>query len=335
MITTKNGIVLAIRGLKCHLFTEEGVIRAVDDVSFDIRQGETLGLVGESGCGKSMTALSIMGLFPKPIGKIIAGEIDFIGKGDLTRLTEPEMRKIRGKEISMIFQEPMTSLNPVFQIGKQIAEAIQLHHQVSKKEAWKRSIGMLKQVGIPSPEKRIKDYPHQLSGGMQQRVMIAMALSCRPQLMLADEPTTALDVTIQAQILDLMNRLKEEVGTSIALITHNFGIIGEMAQHVSVMYAGTIVESTCTSEIFHRPLHPYTVGLLRSVPRIGFRTGEKSELHTISGSVPNLINLPNGCRFSSRCEHVHSPCRVSEPSLIKVEQDHSVRCWLHQKSPNA
>jgi len=337
MSETSNGELLQIKGLKTYFFTDEGIARAVDDVSLTLSQGQTLGVVGESGCGKSVTALSIMRLIPQPPGKIVGGEIFFAGRGDLIRLPEHEMRKIRGNEISMIFQEPMTSLNPVFRIGNQIAEAIQLHQRVSKKEALDRSTEMLKIVGIPSPEKRVKDYPHQLSGGMRQRVMIAMALSCNPKLMLADEPTTALDVTIQAQILDLMNKLKEEVGTSIILITHNLGVIAEMAQNVSVMYAGVVVETADVRTLFAEPLHPYTVGLLTSIPRVDRDVGKKTRLNTIAGIVPSLLDLPVGCRFSDRCPHVHEPCRKWEPPLAVPpnisRKDHMVRCWLHLPPP--
>jgi peptide/nickel transport system ATP-binding protein len=332
-----NSVLLEIKGLKTYFFTEEGTARAVDDVSLRLREGETLGVVGESGCGKSVTALSIMRLVPEPPGKIVGGEIVFADRGDLAKLTGPEMRKIRGNAISMIFQEPMTSLNPVFRIGNQIAEAIQLHQNVSKKEALDRSVDMLQVVGIPSPEKRVKDYPHQLSGGMRQRVMIAMALSCNPKLMLADEPTTALDVTIQAQILDLMNKLKEEVGTSIILITHNLGVIAEMAQSVSVIYAGVVVENADVKTLFAEPLHPYTIGLLTSIPRADRDAGKKTRLNTIPGLVPSLLELPVGCRFSDRCPHVHELCRKWEPPLDTptkaVKRDHLVRCWLHLTPP--
>jgi len=332
-----NGVLLQIKDLKTYFFTDEGIARAVDDVSLTLNEGETLGIVGESGCGKSVTALSIMRLIPQPPGKIVGGEIHFAGRGDLTRLPEPEMRKIRGNDISMIFQEPMTSLNPVFRIGNQIAEAIQLHQKVSKKVALDKSTEMLEIVGIPSPEKRIKDYPHQLSGGMRQRVMIAMALSCNPKLMLADEPTTALDVTIQAQILDLMNKLKEDVGTSIILITHNLGVIAEMAKKVSVMYAGVVVEHADIRTLFSEPLHPYTTGLLTSIPRVDRTAGKKSRLNTIPGIVPSLLELPVGCRFSDRCPHVHEPCRKWEPPLATPsnasKKDHVVRCWLHLTPP--
>jgi oligopeptide/dipeptide ABC transporter ATP-binding protein len=327
-----NGL-LEMRGLKTYFFTSEGIAPAVDDVSLTLRMGETLGVVGESGCGKSVTALSIMRLIPQPPGKIVEGEIRLAGRGDLVRLPENEMRNIRGNEISMIFQEPMTSLNPVFQIGRQIAETIIHHKKVSKKEAWQRSTEMLAKVGIPSPEKRIKEYPHQLSGGMRQRVMIAMALSCNPKLMLADEPTTALDVTIQAQILALMNKLKEEFGTSILLITHDLGVIAKMAQKVCVMYAGSVVESADVRTLFAKPLHPYTRGLLQSIPRMSRAGGGKVRLSTIKGIVPSLTDLPEGCRFSNRCTEVQDLCKKRQPPLAPVSSqpvgEHLVRCWLH------
>jgi len=330
-------LLLEIKGLKTYFFAEEGVARAVDDVSLVLRPGETLGVVGESGCGKSVTALSVMRLIPHPPGRIMAGEINFSGRGDLTRLTEAEMLKIRGNEISMIFQEPMTSLNPVFRVGNQIAETMQVHEGLSRTEALNRSVEMLKMVGIPSPEKRIKDYPHQLSGGMRQRVMIAMALSCNPKLLLADEPTTALDVTIQAQILDLMNKLKSQAGTAIVLITHNLGVVAEMAQSVCVMYAGVLVEAADVYSLFAEPLHPYTSGLLTSIPRLDPEAEKKDRLSTIPGLVPSLLDLPPGCRFSNRCPRVHEPCRKWEPPLAPASDgspgDHLVRCWLYAEPP--
>lgn len=333
----ENSLLLEIKGLKTYFFMREGIARAVDDVSMILREGEVLGLVGESGCGKSVTALSVMQLVPQPPGKIVGGQILFTGHGDLTKFTEREMRKVRGKSISMIFQEPMTSLNPVLRIGDQIAEGIQLHQQVSKKEALNRAVEMLRLVGISAPGKRVRDYPHQLSGGMRQRTMIAMALSCEPKLMFADEPTTALDVTIQAQILDLMNKVKEEVGTSIVLITHDLGVIAEMADSVYVMYAGVIVESADVQTLFARPLHPYTSGLLNSIPRKHLDIKEKPDLYTIPGIVPSLLELPVGCRFRDRCEKVHDPCKKWEPPLAvphgEQGKDHAVRCWLHCNPP--
>jgi len=328
----ENSELLKIRGLKTYFAASGGIARAVDDVSLTLRMGETLGVVGESGCGKSITALSIMRLIPQPPGRIVGGEIHLTGRGDLLSLPESDMRDIRGNEISMIFQEPMTSLNPVFQVGKQIAGPIMHHKKVSRKEAWERSVEMLAKVGIPSPEKRVKEYPHQMSGGMRQRVMIAMALSCNPKLMLADEPTTALDVTIQAQILALMNRLKEEFATSILLITHDLGVIAKMARNVCVMYAGSIVESTDVRSLFANPLHPYTRGLLGSIPRMSRAGGKKARLSTIKGIVPNLTHLPEGCRFSNRCMEVLDLCRKQQPPLATVSTgtggDHLVRCWL-------
>jgi len=322
---------LDVVGLKTHFFTFGGVVKAVDGVSLSVRRGETLGVVGESGCGKSVTALSVIGLVPNPPGRIVAGRIDFEGRGDVLGVSAEAMREIRGNEISMIFQEPMTSLNPVFRVGTQIAEAIRLHRQVSKKEAMERAIERLGLVGIPSPMARARDYPHQLSGGMRQRVMIAMAVACQPKLLLADEPTTALDVTVQAQILDLMNRMKEASGAAIMLITHDMGVIAEMCQRVSVMYAGVVVEHTDVRTLFANPLHPYTVGLLDSIPR--GRSKASGQLKTIPGIVPNLLHLPKGCRFQDRCSQVHAACRESEPPLAAVcdggDGGHLVRCWLH------
>jgi peptide/nickel transport system ATP-binding protein len=319
---------LEIKGLKTHFFTRKGVVKAVDGVDLSMGEGETLGLVGESGCGKSMTALSIMRLVPEPMGRIVEGSIFFDGK-DLVKMTEPEMRKIRGNRISMVFQEPMTSLNPVLKVGFQLAEAIQLHQDVSTREAWKRSVEMLRLVGIPSPESRVKEYPHQMSGGMRQRVMIAMALSCRPKLMIADEPTTALDVTIQAQILALIHNLKEKVGSSILLITHNLGVVAEVAQSVGVMYAGHIVEYADVIRLFKDPKHPYTVGLFQSIPKKRGR-GRREKLQAIPGLVPDLLGLPSGCKFQDRCSRVASRCREEGPPLIELEEGHQVRCWLYR-----
>lgn len=318
---------LEINGLKTYFYTRKGVVKAVDGVDLKIAEGETMGLVGESGCGKTVTALSIMRLIPEPIGRIVQGEILFNGI-DLARASEKEMQRIRGNRISMVFQEPMTSLNPVFKVGFQIAEAIQLHQGVSAKEAWQRAIEMLRMVGIPSPESRVNDYPHQMSGGMRQRVMIAMALSCHPQLMIADEPTTALDVTIQAQILDLIQRLKEQVGSSILLITHNLGVVAEVAQHVGVMYAGHIVEYGDVISLFRNPKHPYTLGLFQSIPQKR-RTKKRDRLQVIPGTVPDLLGLPVGCKFQDRCTHVFQKCREDFPPLIEIEHDHQVRCWLY------
>ncbi|MCR4403616.1 MAG: ABC transporter ATP-binding protein [Firmicutes bacterium] len=314
---------LEVRDLKTYFYTEDGVVPAVDGVSFSVEKGETIGIVGESGCGKSVTSLSVMRLIPNPPGKIIDGEIIFEGENILEK-TEAEMRHIRGNEISMIFQEPMTSLNPVFTIGDQIMEAIMLHQKVGKREARAKTIEMLKLVGIPSAEKRVDEYPHQMSGGMRQRVMIAMALSCNPRLLIADEPTTALDVTIQAQILDLMLKLKQDLGTAIMLITHDLGVIAETVNKVVVMYAGKIVESADVVRIFKEPEHPYTLGLLGSIPKVN---EDRERLQVIEGVVPNPFSMPPGCRFHPRCSFARDICKEEEPELVDVEDGHQVRCW--------
>lgn len=332
------GPLLEIKNLKTYFYMKKGIAKAVDNVSLAINPGETLGIVGESGCGKSVTALSIMRLLQEPPARIVDGEINFSGRGNLAKLTQVEMQKIRGNEISMIFQEPMTSLNPVFRIGRQLSETIKVHQDVSAREALNRTVELLKMVGLSAPEKQIRDYPHQLSGGMRQRVMIAMALSCNPKLMLADEPTTALDVTIQAQILHLMNELKERIGTSIMLITHDLGVIAKMAQKVCVMYAGVVVETADVFTLFSNPLHPYTKGLLSSLPRHRHPGEEKQRLTTIKGIVPSLLNLPAGCKFSDRCPHAFEPCKKWEPPLLPVNEtkgSHLVNCWLHHTPPNA
>jgi oligopeptide/dipeptide ABC transporter ATP-binding protein len=321
-------VLLQITGLQTYFYTEEGVAKAVDGIDLAVRKGETLGVVGESGCGKSVTALSVMRLIPAPPGKIVGGEITFEGQNLLT-LSTGQMRRIRGNKISMIFQEPMTSLNPVFTIGNQITEAIRLHQGLSKKAALERAIEMLQLVGIPSPDRRVREFPHQLSGGMRQRAMIAMALSCNPSLLIADEPTTALDVTIQAQILDLMNSLKEDLDTAIILITHDLGIVAETAARVVVMYAGKIVEAADVYTLFENPLHPYTVGLLQSIPRMDVNRGPKKRLQEIEGMVPMPSQLPEGCLFHPRCSHVMEMCRRQAPQLIPQEPGHSVRCWLY------
>jgi oligopeptide/dipeptide ABC transporter ATP-binding protein len=322
----KNGSLLKVEDLHTHFFTEEGVVRAVDGVSLEIRPGETLGIVGESGCGKTVTALSILRLVPDPPGRIVSGHIFFQGK-DLTTLRGEELRKIRGRSISMIFQEPMTSLNPVFPVGEQIAEAIRHHQRVSRREAWDRAIEMLEKVKIPDPARRAKEYPHQLSGGMRQRVMIAMALACNPTLLIADEPTTALDVTIQAQILELLISLKEEMGMAVMLITHDLGVIAETTGRVVVMYAGRVVEAAGVEQLFHNPLHPYTQGLLASLPTL--ETGKKQRrLQAIPGSVPNLLELPTGCKFAPRCPKVVGRCHEGEPELREIEPGHWARCIL-------
>lgn len=324
--------ILEVKNLCTSFFTEDGEVRAVDDVSFEVEKGKTIGIVGESGCGKSVTSLSIMRLIPNPPGKVVGGEILYRGK-NLLNLTMDEMRKIRGNEISMIFQEPMTSLNPVFTIGNQLCEAIQLHQKLDKSSARAKAIDMLKLVGMPSPDKRIDEYPHQLSGGMRQRVMIAMALSCNPNILIADEPTTALDVTIQAQILDLLRELQNRVGMGLILITHDLGVIAEVAHEVVVMYAGRVVEKGSVKEIFANPKHPYTRGLLNSIPTLSKDpTGKikKKRLETIPGIVPNLLHLPKGCRFQERCSFVTDECKGAEPALRTIasrdQSQHQIRC---------
>lgn len=329
---------LEIRHLKTSFFTEEGVAQAVDDVSFTIPRGKTVGVVGESGCGKSVTAMSAMGLILPP-GKVVGGEILFhdreTGKAvDLLKLPEAEMRKYRGGHLAMIFQEPMSSLNPVFRIGKQIAEAIELHTPgITKKEALARAVEMLKKVRIPEPELRAKDYPHNFSGGMRQRAMIAMALSCGPDLLIADEPTTALDVTIQAQILELLNDLKRSSGMSIMMITHDLGVIAEMADEVVVMYASKVVEKTDAKTVFTKPTHPYTLGLLEARPELGNEDsyGGKKELYSIPGMVPSPLNFPSGCKFHPRCPKCRRICREKEPELVEIAPGHEVRCHFAKK----
>ncbi|HYF91377.1 MAG TPA: ABC transporter ATP-binding protein [Symbiobacteriaceae bacterium] len=313
-----------IRNLKTYFYTEDGVVPAVDGVDLYVKRGETLGVVGESGCGKSVTSLSVMRLIASPPGKIVGGEIIFEGE-DLLKKTEPEMRKIRGNDISMIFQEPMTSLNPVYTIGDQISEAIILHQGLSKKEAIDKAVEMLRLVGIPLPERRVKEYPHQLSGGMRQRVMIAMALSCNPKLLIADEPTTALDVTIQAQILELMKKLKKELGMAIMLITHDLGVVAEMCERVVVMYGGKVVEEGDAVSIYKSPLHPYTEGLLQSIPRMD---EDVDRLHVIEGVVPNPLHLPEGCRFHPRCPYAVDKCKQAQPALEQVAPGRFVACYL-------
>ena len=318
-------LLLEVKNLKTYFYTDEGVVRAVDGISFDIKKEETLGMIGESGCGKSVSALSIMRLISEPPGRIMEGEINFQGE-NLREKSEPEMRRIRGNEIAMVFQEPMTSLNPLLTIGDQIAEAIILHQKVDKREAQFRVIEMLGRVGMPSPERRAQQYPHQLSGGMRQRVMIGMALSCNPLLLIADEPTTALDVTIQAQILELMERFKKELEMALFLITHNLGVIAEVSDRVVLVYAGKTVEYADVISIFKHPRHPYMRGLLESAPRLD-DVGEK--LKVIKGVVPTALNLPEGCRFHPRCEKVMEVCRVKPPRILEVEENHWVRCWLY------
>jgi len=321
---------LEVDNLKTHFYTDEGVSKAVDGVSFYVDKGETLGIVGESGCGKSVTNLSVMRLIPDPPGKIVDGEITFNGK-DVLALPDSKMRQIRGNEISMIFQEPMTSLNPVFTCGNQIMEAVRLHQGVGKAEARKRAIDMLKLVGIPAPEQRVDEYPHQLSGGMRQRVMIAMALSCNPKLLIADEPTTALDVTVQAQILELMKSLQDELGMSVIMITHDLGVIAEVADRVQVMYAGKVVEEGTTTEIFNEPKHPYTIGLLKSMPVLNQK---KQRLAVIEGVVPNPTEFPSGCKFHPRCPlNDGQQCIRKEPDLVSESNDqHTARCHYVDKA---
>lgn len=316
---------LEIKGLQTHFFTDRGRVPAVDGVDIHIRKGEVLGIVGESGCGKSVMSLSVMGLVPNPPGKIVNGSIQFKGE-NLADLSENRMREIRGNEIAMIFQEPMTSLNPVFTNGNQISETVRLHRGLNKKEARQHSIEMLRKVGIPRPEAIVDEYPHQLSGGMRQRVMIAMAMSCDPELLIADEPTTALDVTIQAQILDLMKQLNQESGTAIMMITHDLGVVSEMCDRIVVMYAGKVVEEGTTRTILKNPKHPYTQGLIQSVPRMDVT---RDKLYSIPGNVPNPRNMPQGCRFAPRCEFVMDRCHTSMPELVIVDEGHQSRCWMH------
>jgi oligopeptide/dipeptide ABC transporter ATP-binding protein len=315
---------LEVKKLHTHFFTESGIVPSVNGVSFSVKRGETIGIVGESGCGKSVTSLSLLQLVSEP-GKIVGGEILFEGE-DLTKLSNKQMRKIRGNRISMIFQEPLTSLNPVFTIGNQLTESIKLHQDVDKKESKKKAIEMLKRVGIPKAEKHYYSFPHQLSGGMRQRVMIAMALSCNPQLLIADEPTTALDVTIQAQILQLMKNLSKEYQTSIIMITHDLGVVAEMVDRVVVMYAGQIVEQNNVFDLFKNPRHPYTKGLLNSTPKIHL----KEKLESIEGNVPTPNAMPIGCKFHPRCPLAIEKCKQVEPPLLRMGEDAEVRCWLHE-----
>jgi oligopeptide/dipeptide ABC transporter ATP-binding protein len=324
---------LEVKNLKTYFFTEDGIVKAVDGVDFEVYPGEVLGLVGESGCGKSVTSFSIMRLIGQP-GKIVDGEIHFDGK-NLVTIPENEMIQVRGNRISMIFQQPQSALNPVFKVGDQIAEVLDIHQSLGKEMGRQRAVELLKMVGIPEAERRAEAYPHELSGGMAQRVMIAMALACAPELLIADEPTTALDVTIQAQILDLMRGLREKTGTSIILITHDLGVIAEMAERVAIMYAGRIVEQSTVSTLFDKPLHPYTQGLIGSIPVLG---KIKERLAVIPGTVPNLVNLPPGCRFAPRClariENQLTICTEQEPDLIEANPGHIVRCWLYQDTEN-
>ncbi len=316
-------MILEVRDLKTHFFTPEGVVKAVDGVSYDVAEGETVALVGESGCGKSVSALSIMGLIPHPPGRIVNGEIRFKGR-DLRQLDAEGMRRTRGKEIAMVFQEPMTSLNPVLTIGRQMTETVEAHLNMGKEEANRRAMEMLKWVGIPDPQRRLAQYPHQFSGGMRQRVMIAMALSCDPSLILADEPTTALDVTIQAQILELLKELTRQKGVSLIVITHNLGVVARYADRVNVMYAGKIIECGLAQEIYHHPRHPYTLGLLHSVPRLD--QPKKSKLEPIEGQPPDLAHLPAGCSFRPRCKFGGEKCDHEGPTLREVGEKHFCAC---------
>lgn len=320
--------VLEVKNLKTSFFTKEGEIPAVEDVSFSVNKGEILGIVGESGSGKSVTSLSVMKLIPQPSGKIIGGEILLNGE-DLVHASESRMRAIRGNEVAMIFQEPMTSLNPLFTIGEQLVEALKIHKKLGKKLANQQAVDMLKLVGLPRAEQIVKEYPHQLSGGMRQRVMIAMALSCHPRVLIADEPTTALDVTIQAQILALMKDLNEKLDTAIILITHDLGVVAEVCQRVAVMYAGKIVEEGLVRDIFKNPKHPYTLGLLKSIPDI---RDKKERLYSIPGNVPKPGSIKTGCRFAARCDFVMDECLSVDPELYETESPgHTVRCLLHRK----
>ncbi len=319
---------LEVKNLKTQFFTQDGVVKAVEDVSFYVMPGETLGVVGESGSGKSITGLSIMRLIPNPPGKIVNGEVIFEGQ-DLLKLNDDQIRRIRGNQIAMIFQDPMTSLNPVLTINRQISEALQLHMGMSKDQAKARAIELLRMVGIPNAEERIDQYPHQFSGGMRQRVMIAMALSCNPKLIIADEPTTALDVTIQAQILDLMRSLQSERNTGVIMITHSMGVVAGMADRVQVMYAGSIVETASTEEIFANPRHPYTVGLMKSIPRLDARQREK--LEPIRGLPPDLIDLPDMCPFVPRCDYAREKCEQKRPPLLEVAPGHMSACWFWEE----
>jgi oligopeptide/dipeptide ABC transporter ATP-binding protein len=328
MTDETSNVLVSIKGLKTNFYTYSGVVKALDGVNLDIYRNETLGLVGETGCGKSVTALSIVRLIQWPPGRIDEGSITFEGK-DLLKMSNNEMRNIRGNKISMIFQEPMTSFNPVFTISDQIVEVFMLHQKMDRETATKKAIEMLAFTGIPAPERVAKSFPHELSGGMLQRAMISMALACNPKLLIADEPTTALDVTIEAQIIELMKDVKSKTGSSILMITHDLGIIAEMCDRVGVMYAGNIVELTDVKSIFHKPLHPYTIGLIGSIPKMNQKPGER--LETIHGSVPNLIFPPTGCRFHPRCNKAMDICKKEKPEMLETEPGHLVACHLYSK----
>lgn len=325
MVTQEK--LLEVQGLQTYFFTDEGISKAVDGIDFSVYRGETLGLVGESGCGKSMTSLSIMQLLSRP-GRTVGGQILFKNEDLLTK-SEEQMRRIRGKEISMIFQEPMTSLNPVYTVGEQVAEVFRLHENLGRKEAWAKAVELLRMVGIPSPEERAHQEPFRLSGGMRQRVMIAMAMACQPDLLIADEPTTALDVTVQSQILDLMKQLQQRMGMSIILITHDLGVVAETCDRVAVLYAGQIVEYASVDSIFDNPKHPYTQGLLQSLPRID---EDQDELLAIPGTVPSPYDLPSGCRFAPRCAFRKDICSTAQPELLKNSDEESVRCWMYDEN---
>ena len=322
--------ILEVKNLHTYFYTDSGVVKSVDGVDFELKEGSTLGIVGESGSGKSMTSLSIMGLLTGTTGKIAEGEILLEGK-DIAHISEEEKRKLRGSQISMIFQEPMTSLNPVMKIGKQLTECILQHQDISKEEAWKKAEDMLRRTGVPRVEHMMKEYPFQLSGGQRQRVMIAMALVCGPKILIADEPTTALDVTIQAQILDLMNGLKKAIGTSILFITHDLGVVAEVCDEVVVMYCGRVVEKGDVVELFAHPSHPYTIGLLNSIPKLGEAV---EELEAIPGNVPNPKYMPKGCKFAPRCSRAFAKCHEEEPGFYEVGNGHVSRCWLCEKGGN-
>lgn len=320
-------MLLSVKNLSTEFPVKKGIVRAVEDVSFDVDQGQILAIVGESGSGKSVTSLSIMGLLAEP-GHVAGGSLEFEGK-DLATLSEKQYRELRGNDMAMIFQEPMTSLNPVYRVGNQIVEAIRTHEKVSKAEAKDRAVDLLRKVGIPSPEARINDYPHQMSGGMRQRVMIAMALACNPKLLIADEPTTALDVTIQAQILDLLRRLRDDTGMAVLLITHDLGVVSETADRVVVMYCGQVVEEAEVRTLFDHPMHPYTLGLLKSIPRL--EDDDSKRLYMIKGMVPNPLEMPPGCHFSDRCDSCMDICRTKVPELVDVD-GHKVRCFLYESA---
>lgn len=318
-------MLLSVKNLSTDFPVKRGVVHAVEDVSFSVDEGEILAIVGESGSGKSVTSLSVMGLLSEP-GHISAGQMEFEGR-DLVHLSERDYRILRGNEMAMIFQEPMTSLNPVYRVGKQIVEAIRTHEKISKKDAYKRAVDLLGKVGIPSPNQRINDYPHQMSGGMRQRIMIAMALACNPKLLIADEPTTALDVTIQAQILDLLRRLRDDTGMAVLLITHDLGVVSETADRVVVMYCGQVVEEAAVRDLFDQPLHPYTLGLLKSIPKL--EDDDTKRLYMIRGMVPNPLEMPPGCHFSDRCDSCMDICRTKQPALVDLN-GHKVRCFLYE-----